>query len=217
VVTRPSTVVAVTGTSTGVGKTWLASRLAERLRAGGVAVAARKPVQSYAPGDLGSTDAELLARATGEAPTAVCPEHRWYEVPMAPPMAAEALGRPPFTVADLAAEVAASWVHDTELGLVELAGGPRSPMARDGDGVDLTYSLRPTSLLLVADAGLGTINAARLCVDTFRPLDLETVVALNRFDEEDELHCRNADWLQDHLGYDVVTELDELTSRLAPS
>jgi hypothetical protein len=38
---------------------------------------------------------------------------------------------------------------------------------------------------------------------------------LNRFDESDDLHRRNADWLDDRLGYDVVTDLDEVTSLLA--
>ena len=40
-------------------------------------------------------DAAVLGAATGESPEEVCPPHRWYEVAMAPPMAAEALGRPP--------------------------------------------------------------------------------------------------------------------------
>jgi len=213
--TYPSRLVVVAGTSTAVGKTWVAAEVATRLRADGVSVAARKPVQSFAPDERGSTDAEILARATGEDAATICPVHRWYEIAMAPPMAAEALDREPFTVGDLAAEIARSWGRNTAIGLVELAGGPRSPIACDGDGVDLTFALRPHLVLLVADAGLGTISAVRLCVDTFRPLDLDVVVVLNRFDESDDLHRRNADWLDDRLGYDVVTDLDEVTSLLA--
>ena len=215
--TYPSKLVVIAGTGTGVGKTWVGAQLATRLRAAGVTVAARKPVQSFAPSERGSTDAELLALATGEDAVAVCPEHRWYDLAMAPPMAADAMGREPFSIGDLAAEIARSWSHNTAIGLVELAGGPRSPITFDGDGVDLTFALRPHWVLLVADAGLGTINAVRLCIDTFRPLDLDVVVVLNHFDESDDLHRRNADWLVDHLGYDVVTDLDELISRLAPS
>ena len=55
--TRPSVLVAVAGTATGVGKTWLTARILESLRGRGLAVGARKPVQSYAPDDIGATDA----------------------------------------------------------------------------------------------------------------------------------------------------------------
>ncbi|MGZ4730338.1 MAG: AAA family ATPase, partial [Acidimicrobiales bacterium] len=105
----PERLVVVVGTGTEIGKTWVACRLLESLRAAGVRVAARKPVQSYEPGDA-TTDAGELAAATGEERTAVCPRHRWYEVAMAPPMAAEALGRPPFDLAELIDEV--TWPDD---------------------------------------------------------------------------------------------------------
>jgi dethiobiotin synthetase len=71
-----------------------------------MAVAARKPAQSFSPDDAQFTDAHVLVAATGEEPTVVCPSHRWYPVPMAPPMAAVALDQPPFTIADLVAELA---------------------------------------------------------------------------------------------------------------
>ena len=48
---------------------------------------------------------------------------------------------------------------------METAGGVRSPQADDGDAVDLVRLLAPDLVVLVADAGLGTINAVRLCVD----------------------------------------------------
>ena len=54
---------------------------------------------------------------------------------MAPPMAAEVLGRPPFTVADLIGELV--WPNGIAVGLVESAGGVLSPIAEDGDGVTL--------------------------------------------------------------------------------
>ena len=116
--------VVVAGTATEVGKTFVAAALLVRLAAAGSRVAARKPAQSYAPGDL-RTDADVLAAATDDDPTAVCPRHRWYETPMAPPMAAEALGRRSFTVADLVTEL--DWPDAVDVGVVETAGGVRSP------------------------------------------------------------------------------------------
>ena len=97
---RPERLVLVVGTGTEVGKTWVSCRLLRALRRRGLIVSARKPIQSYGTGGgIGATDAELLAEATGEAAGAVCPLHRWYPLAMAPPMAAEALGRPPWAVA----------------------------------------------------------------------------------------------------------------------
>jgi dethiobiotin synthetase len=51
-----------------------------------------------------------------------------------------------------------------DVGLVETAGGVRSPQADDGDVLDLVAAIAPDHVILVADAGLGTINAVRLSV-----------------------------------------------------
>jgi dethiobiotin synthetase len=177
------------------------------MRDRGVAVAARKPVQSFEPG-AGPTDAEVLAQATGETADAVCLPHRRYEVAMAPPMAAETLGRPPFTLADLVAEL--RWPEGVQVGLVEGAGGPASPLTADGDTAALCDELEPDIVVLVADAGLGVINAVRMCSDTLDPHPL--VVFLNRYDKTDELHRANAAWLVERDGFDVVTSVEELAS-----
>jgi len=203
--TRPARVVLVTGTGTGVGKTWCGAELARGLRARGVVVAARKPVQS-GPDD--PSDADVLAAATGATTDEVCPPHRRYARAWAPPMAADDAGAPPFTVADLVAEL--SWPPGTAVGLVEGAGGPRSPLAADGDTVDLARALQPDAVVLVADAGLGTINAVRLAVAALEPFRI--VVALNRFGS-DPLHARNRDFLAS-CGLDVVTSVPDLAERV---
>jgi dethiobiotin synthetase len=204
---RPERLVLVTGTGTEVGKTWVAAAVLRHLAAAGHRVAARKPAQSFGPADRAeSTDAAVLGAATGEAPTTVCPPPRWYPVAMAPPMAAAALGRPSFAVADLVAEV--RWPAATAVGLVEAAGGVRSPQATDGDAVALGRVLRPDVVVLVADAGLGTINDVRLAVDALTVstgVPAPVVVVLNRFDPGDDLHRRNRDWLIDRDGMAVVT------------
>jgi dethiobiotin synthetase len=207
--------VVVVGTGTEVGKTWVSARLLERWRADGRTVAARKPAQSFEPGDDrdGVTDAQILGAASGEAPHVVCPAPRWYPVPMAPPIAASVLELPPFTVAELAAEIA--WPADVDLGLIETAGGIRSPQADDGDVVTLLGAVRPDVVLLVADAGLGTINAVTLNVAALETAPSHRrVIFLNRFDPEDELHVRNRAWLEDRLGLAIVTELGALADTI---
>jgi dethiobiotin synthetase len=203
--------VVVTGTTTGVGKTWFSAVTLGLLRDRGVIVAARKPVQSNESGEH-PTDADVLAAATGATPEEVCPSHRCYERALAPPMAAEALGRPAFTVADLAGEV--RWPEQIRVGFVEGVGGPRSPLAADGDTVDLVDSLSPDLVVLVAEPGLGAINAVLLAAAPFAPRAL--VVALNRFDGDDEVHARNRAWLELRAGLDVVTSPTDLATRLAP-
>ncbi len=186
-------VVVVLGTGTGVGKTWVGACLLRTLRRRGVEVGARKPAQSFDPGSR-PTDAEVLAEAAGESPLEVCPPHRWYEVAMAPPMAAELLAKPTFTISDLVAET--RWPAAVRVGIVETAGGVRSPQAFDGDATDLVAAFEQVAPLvvpvLVADAGLGTLNAVRLCLDAVGPVP----VVLNRFDAGDELHRRNLSWLR---------------------
>ncbi len=211
---RPQRLVVVVGTGTEVGKTWVAARLLRDLRANGVDVAARKPVQSFDPDDS-LTDAHHLADASGEHPTDVCPRHRWYPIAMAPPMAADALARPAFSVEDLAAEI--QWpLPAPDVAFVETAGGIRSPMASNGDAISLIELLQPDIVLLVADAGLGTINSILLSLEAINSgAHVATpVVVLNRFDPADDLHRRNRDWLTKHLDVDVLSSVPAVLAKI---
>lgn len=209
---RPDRLVVVVGTGTDVGKTWVTAALARELVDAGVRVAARKPAQSFAADDpVEGRDAAVLARATGEDPDAVCPPHRSYPVPLAPPMAAATLGRTPLALADLLAELA--WPDGCQVGFVETVGGVRSPISDDADGVALVEALAPDLVLVVADAGLGTLNLVRLTVDALA--GWPTVTILNRYDGDDALHRDNWAWLEERDDLHVVTTVGELVDRLA--
>lgn len=203
---RPDRLVLVAGTGTEIGKTWVACRLARALRDAGTTVAARKPAQSHDPADGAALDAELLAAATGEDPDAVCPPGRTYPVAMAPPMAAEVLGRPVPTTAELAGALV--WPAGAEVGIVETAGGVRSPQAADGDAVDLARLLGPDLVVLVADAGLGTIHSVRCAAAALDGMPL--AVVLNRYDPGADLHRRNRAWLAERDRLPVYTSPEEL-------
>jgi dethiobiotin synthetase len=205
-------IVVVAGTGTGIGKTWVAVELAIALRERGIAVVARKPVQSFAPEHETPTDAEILGEATVEDPHIVCPPHRWLPREMAPPMAADALDADPFSVAELAAEVTGNIPRDAIV-LVESVGGVRSPLAADGDTVTLVAALHPSLVVLVADAELGTINLVHLSIDVL--ISHRVVVYLNRYDAENELHVRNHDWLATRLGLEVVADPEALEEIVA--
>jgi dethiobiotin synthetase len=198
-------VIAATGTE--VGKTWCAVRLIQALRVRGIEPAARKPVQSFEPG-TGRTDAELLAGASGESSHEVCPPHRWYETPLAPPMAAQDLRRPEPLLGDLVREVRCR----ADLVVVEGVGGVRSPLAIDGDTGDLARALGARQVVLVARSDLGTINDVRLAEQALGRL--EVIVLMNRFDPCDGLHRRNRDWLRHYDGFDVHTGIASIAERL---
>ncbi len=211
---RPERIVLVCGTGTEVGKTWVGARLLRELRSRGLSVAARKPAQSFAIDSEGHrlggpTDAEVLGSASGEDPVSVCHSFRSYHRAMAPPMAAEALGLPGFSVGDLIEELA--WPsHRVQVGVVETAGGVRSPQASDGDATDLLVQLAPDAVVLVSDAGLGTINGVRMSMDALATVtrggtSVPVVVVLDRFDGHHDIHRRNRSWLVERLGYRVVT------------
>jgi dethiobiotin synthetase len=117
-------------------------------------------------------------------------------------------------LAELAGEVRASWPRSApDVGLVELVGGPRSPLAADGDGVDLTAALAPDLVLLVGDAALGTLNAIQLSADVFEPHAVH--VHLNRYDAAEELHGLNRRWLEQHGAWPLSTTVDGLVTAVA--
>ncbi len=212
---RPTTLIVVTGTATEIGKTWVAATLARLARVQGITVAARKPVQSFAPSltKPPATDAQVLAAATGEAPETVCPPSRSYPLAMAPPMAAAGLGLRPPVLADLVREISQSWPSDpVSIGLVEGAGGVASPIASDGHTADLARALRADTAILVAHADLGTINSVRLSHAALTPIPV--IVHLNRYNPDDDLHQRNRQWLQHHDKLTLTTTTDELIETL---
>jgi dethiobiotin synthetase len=213
----PRTLCVVTGTDTEVGKTWVTAALAQRLRSDGWVVAARKPILSYSPGDA-STDADVLAAATGESTDVVCPDHRRYPIPMAPPMAADALGRDTVLLESVLDELAGSWpARQVDIGLVELVGGIRSPISHDADCLDMVEVLEPDLIVVVADAGLGTLNGTLLTLDALAQVEDDepplVVVLLNRFDAAVPLHAANRSWLLDSHAHDalVVTDVAQLS------
>jgi dethiobiotin synthetase len=202
---RPSLLIGVIGTNTEVGKTWVTAQLLATLKLRGARVAARKPVQSYGPDEI-DTDAARLAGASGEEVVDICPAHRWYPLALAPPMAAHALGRGPVWMSEIINEL--RWPEKVDIGFLETVGGVRSPLACDGDSIELLRRVAVDQMLLVADAKLGTINNVRLTMAAVG--DVPTIVYLNRFDPDNELHELNRRWLIEQDKLTVITNVHQL-------
>jgi dethiobiotin synthetase len=146
----------VTGTSTGVGKTVVTAALAATARAAGRSVAACKPAQTgVAPGEPG--DLAEVRRLGGVTRTL---EVARYPEPLAPDVAAHRCGRPLLTLGETVAAVDS--LRDADLTLVEGAGGL---LVRLGEFtlVELAHKLH-APVLVVAAAGLGTLNHSELTV-----------------------------------------------------
>jgi dethiobiotin synthetase len=73
-------------------------------------------------------------------------------------------------------------------------------------------------VLLVADAGLGTINQIILSLEAINSgAHVATpIVVLNRFDPADDLHKRNRDWLIEHLEVDILSSVHAVLAKISP-
>lgn len=155
----------MTGTDTGVGKTFVAAAIVRCLRTAGVRVGAYKPaVSGSEAGPLGPVwrDIEVLADACGrEFPgERICPQR--FEKPLAPPVAARLEGRA--VDANLLREGAAWWSGHVDVLVVEGAGGLLSPLTERESVADLARDLG-FPLIVVARTGLGTINHTLLTLE----------------------------------------------------
>jgi dethiobiotin synthetase len=148
--------VMVTGTDTEVGKTIVTAALAVLARERGQRVAVVKPVQTgVATGEPG--DVDTIRRLIGIEDVH---EFARFPDPLAPATAARRAGMVAPSVAEHA--VAITELGDRDLVLVEGAGGLLVEL--DGDGGTLADLAVTTgaSMVVVARAGLGTLNAAAL-------------------------------------------------------
>ncbi|MGW2652517.1 dethiobiotin synthase [Streptomyces sp. NPDC001478] len=157
----------VTGTGTEIGKTIVTAAVAAA--SAGRRVAVLKPAQTgVEPGEPG--DAAEVARLAGAHVTPV--ELARFPEPLAPATAARrAAMRPvrPYEVAEAAGKLAT----DHDLVLIEGAGGLL--VRFDDEGATLADAARMLGapVLVVAPAGLGTLNSTALTAEALRARALE--------------------------------------------
>lgn len=162
-------VLVVTGTGTGVGKTVVTAAIAALALRRGRRVAVLKPAQTGVhPGE--PADVDEVIRLAGPAVTAR--ELRRYPDPLAPETAARRAGAPYVTPPEIAAAVTGlASAHD--LVLVEGAGGLLVRFDSDGGTLaDVAWSLG-APVLVVTGAGLGTLNATALTTEVLRGRGIE--------------------------------------------
>jgi dethiobiotin synthetase len=195
----------VTATDTGVGKTEVACALVSGARAAGLDVGAMKPAQSgLAPGE--ASDAERLREAAGggDPLELVCPYQ--FEPPLAPGVAARLAGVE-ISLPRLV-EAARTLASRHAALVVEGAGGLLVPLTPSQTYADLAVALG-LPVLVVARAGLGTVNHAALTIEALRARGLALAgVVLNRTGPGDDASVpHNAAEIERMTGVRVLATL----------
>jgi dethiobiotin synthetase len=170
------TVLLVSGTGTGVGKTVVTAALAAIARAGGLRVAVVKPAQTGAapagpPPAEAATTGPAPAGTSGDIPdidtvrrlSGVTDTHELarYPDPLSPEAAARLSGLPPLDMA-AAATYIKQLASERDLVLVEGAGGLLVRYDPAGTTIADLAGMLDAPVLVVTAAGLGTLNLTAL-------------------------------------------------------
>ncbi len=209
------TVLVVTGTSTGVGKTTVTSAIAALAVAAGRRVAVLKPAQTGVdaaqPGDV-----DEVRRLAG--PSVTCRELARFPDPLAPASAARLAGLIPVTTATTAA-AARELAAEHDLVLVEGTGGLLVHLDdRGGTLADVAAALS-ASVLVVTTAGLGTLNHTALTVEVLRARGLGCVgIVIGAWPANPDLAAwSNLSDLPAVTGLPLLGALPEGVGRLTPA
>jgi len=210
----------VTGTDTNVGKTYVTCALARRAATHGHKVFAFKPIEtgcSAGPeGGLVGADQELLAEAAGGWQQGPYRGLYRFPLPAAPRVAAAAVQASIDLPRVIETAHAGAAQHQVTLTLVEGAGGWRVPITFDADMSTLARDLG-FPVLIVARAGLGTINHTLLTIEAIQRdgLTLAGVVLSRRASDDPEAAQSNRAEINRRWP-GLILILDEAISALDP-
>lgn len=189
----PEAVFFISGTGTGVGKTLVSALLIRFFLNQGQAAAYYKPVESGAlPGPDGPVAGDLAFVRTIN-PELVMGEDACnsylFRLPASPHLAAEEESR------RVDETIIKTRFHALRKRyaplLVEGAGGLLVPLRRDLVQIDLISALS-CPVILVADAGLGTLNHTLLSLEALRRRRIRVAgLVLNRYPHNDDLIARD--------------------------
>ena len=171
----------ITGTDTGVGKTWISCLLIRQLTANGQKTGAYKPACSGAAFDqhgraVWSDVDDLRNACDGDVPIdRICPQR--FIAPLAPAVAARLEGR--VIDSNLLVSGIDRWIGHAETVIVEGAGGLLCPLSDSLTVADLAKEFA-SPMILVAANRLGVINHTLLSIEVARARGLAvSAVVLN--------------------------------------
>ncbi|MFF9494750.1 dethiobiotin synthase [Streptomyces flaveolus] len=207
-------ILMITGTGTEVGKTVVTAAVAASALAAGRSVAVLKAAQTgVRPDEPG--DAQEVARLAGAVTAA---EVARYPEPLAPGTAARRAGRAPVRPGEVA-EAAAKLATEHDLVLVEGAGGLLVRFDEAGGTLADVAALLGAPVLVVASAGLGTLNTTELTARELAARGLEfpgVVIGSWPADPDLASRCNLAD-LPEVSGAPLLGALPAGAGALAPA
>ncbi len=163
----------ITGTDTGVGKTYVAAGIAARLKRIGVDVGVMKPVETGCGarrGRLIPNDAVRLMKSAGVRDALALVNPYRFRKPLAPSIAAKLEGREISPERIVRSYHMLSQRHDFMI--VEGAGGIMVPLRHKYTYLDLARTIG-LPVIIVARPSLGTINHTLLTITALREKGLE--------------------------------------------
>ncbi|QFY12580.1 ATP-dependent dethiobiotin synthetase BioD [Nonomuraea phyllanthi] len=173
-------VLVVTGTGSGVGKTVVVAALAALALRRGSSVAVVKPAQTGAcPGEVG--DVDRVIELSGVTTTF---ETRRFSEPLSPAAAARVSGAAPVSLLDVG-RLVRELAESSRLVVVEGTGGVLERFDEDGGTVaDLARALG-AQVLVVVGVGRGAVNQAALTLEALAHRGVEPVgVVIGRWPAE---------------------------------
>ena len=163
--------IAVTGTDTGVGKTYATAALAQAFLLSGRRVAVVKPVQTGV--ETGEpTDADEINRMVG---VSVAEEWQRLALPLAPETIAHETGAELAPVADLVERLGSL---DADVVIVEGAGGVLVGLDAAGGTIADLAAAWDAEIVVVTRDTLGTLNHTGLTLEHLRGRGLEPVLLI---------------------------------------
>lgn len=197
----------ITATGTDIGKTYVSALLVKQLRERGVNCDYFKPVLSGAiihVNEILAEDAEFVCNTAGLDGDPLDRVSYTFEPAVSPHLASAMEGR---TIGlEKIVEDYKRISENKDFTVVEGAGGIITPLDLD---IKLFMYDIPEVLgldtIIVADAGLGTINNTFLTVDFLKrsPIRIKGVI-LNNFDKDDFMHVDNLRVIEEICGVKVL-------------
>lgn len=206
-----SKAIFITGTGTDIGKTYVAGEVVAAIQGEGFDTAYYKPVLSGSD-NIFESDAGVVRKRCDLEQAPLSMVTAMYHDAVSPHLAAARVQQGVDLDLVKADFGAVSMLHDVTV--VEGCGGIVCPLTIYADGRKIMQEdlIRTLGLecLIVADAGLGTINATVLTIEYMRAHGLDICgVILNRFDDANEMHQDNLVMIEKLGGVNVVATVAE--------
>lgn len=199
----------ITGTGTDVGKTYVSALIIKKMREAGFNCGYFKPVVSGVTemcGQLIDSDANYVVQ-TANIPTEArdCVSYYWQEA-LSPHLAAKRKNQE-ISIEKIKYDYSQISKKYDYL-LIEGAGGITCPLKINSEEKyllkDLIWELG-LSIIIVADAGLGTINSTLLTVDYAKSngIEIEGII-LNNYESDNFMHWDNLQQIEELTKINVV-------------